>query len=150
MTNEQLLALCLGSLLLTGPYVWEVDNDGRGDFNKRRDIRIRGGLMGLVSLINALLNVRNNLAQSLYFFALSFNASLAWFFMFFDYSIAWILIRNKVVETRISWFDYLGKVGSVDNWAPWRNLTQRQRFLIRLVYFLASIAIYTWYVIKHY
>jgi hypothetical protein len=150
MTTEQLLALCLGSLLLTGPYFWEIGDDPRGDFNKRRDVWIRGAIMALVSLINALMNVRDNLTQSLYFFALSFNASLAWFFMFFDYTIAWILIRNKIVETRISWFDYLGKVGDVDNWAPWRKLSQRQRFWIRVGYFVPSVAIYLWYVIKHY
>lgn len=148
MKSEELASLIIGSILLFGPYLWEIGDDPLGDLNKRRDVWIRGGIMGLVGLINTLLNVRDNMVQALYFFALSVNASLAIFFLLFDYTIAWILIRNKIVGLKnLSWFDYLGKVGEVDNWEPWRKLSGRARFWIRVAYFVVGVGIYVYYVV---
>jgi len=139
----------LGTILvLLGAFVWELSDDAHGDFNKRGDVRARAVIMFLTSSLNALLNGKTAAGMVMLFF-ISLNASVAWFFMFFDYTIAYILIKNKVVGLKnVHWFSYLGKVGQVDNWRPWRNLTQWQRFWIRIGYFLASMLIYILYAVN--
>lgn len=140
--------MLIGSSLLPMPYVWECSDDSPGDKNKRQDVKVRGLIMITVSIVNALLNGGNSREGIISVFLLSFNTSVAWFFMFFDYTIAWILIRRKIVEApRVTWFDYLGKVGEVDNWKPWRNLTAKRRFWIRAGYFVVSTAVYVLYLV---
>lgn len=139
MIVDTTASLIVGTLILTLPYFWEASDDRLGDFNKRRDVWIRGVLTLCVSLVNTILNARNWVVC----LATSLNLSVAWFFMFFDYTIAWILIRNKIVEGRgVSWFDYLGKVGRVDNWTPWRGLSQAKHFWIRVAYLAAAVILY--------
>lgn len=128
-------------------YAWEVSDDDHGDFNKKKDVVTRAVIMFITAALNAALNGRR-LSSALWLLGISINASVAWFFLLFDYTIAWILIRNKIVELKgVSWFDYLGKVGQVDNWGPWRNLTQKRRLWIRVGYFVISMALYIAYII---
>lgn len=132
-------AHALGIILLFGPYVWECIDDKDGDLNKRQDLYIRAAAMITVSVFNGVLNFKN------IFIGIASSFLLSWgiHFMLFDYTIAFILIKRQVVELKnIHWFSYLGKLGAWDNWSPWRNLTQRNRLLIRLGFLIITAGLY--------
>src|SRR5688572_21076350 len=133
-TATQILGLCL----LFGPYIWEIMNDKRGDFNTKFDTWFRALLMAIVATINTAMN-----ELTFRYFLKSLNMSFAIFFLLFDYTIAFLLIKNKIVELKGAyWFTYLSKLKKVDTWQPWQSLDPWTRLMIRAAYFVLALLIY--------
>jgi hypothetical protein len=114
--------------------IWEVWNDRNGDFNKSEDVFIRLALLCFEAVV-LFMAFDKPLIDSLLF-------STAVFFAFFDYLVAYLLIKNSIVETKQSWFEYLGKSSYMDKTPLWRKAGPWGRFFIKLVVLLAAVIIF--------
>ncbi len=118
--------------ILTLPMAWEINNDKKGDFDKVRDVVVRGILAIACGIVVFLLGLtglpHHGIIQSVLM-------SIAIHFMMFDYLIAATLGHKD-------WFGYLGEKGPVDNIYYWRTLTPWGRFLVRMIWLAITIIIY--------
>lgn len=125
-------------ILLCAPTFWEINDDKRGDLNKKEDVawRILGGCV--VSICAWVFADKNPW--------LAFNMSMAIFFLFFDYLISYILIHNGTIElprgSKYTWFNYTAKSGFVDRVPWWSKLNPWIKLLIRVTYFSISAILY--------
>jgi hypothetical protein len=60
-------------------------------------------------------------------------------FLVFDYAIVYILKKRGVIETRESWYTYLGKSHTDDVLRQWSPVT---RLIVKLVILVGAVIIY--------
>src|SRR5688500_19636669 len=110
VNKKKMIILAIVSLFV--PLLWELWSDRNGETaeDKIDDVLWRIGFIFLAGLINLL--IHKPIVDSM-FLALAIH----WFF--FDYIITWWLIKEGVVETNKSWFEYLGKYSVMDNFRIW-------------------------------
>lgn len=128
----------LSFICLCMPTVIELFDDRHGDKNKAMDVLYRLMMLAIAATA-AVWATHNN------FFA-AMNLSLAIHFLTFDYAINYILIKNGTLEpprgVKYHWWTYQAKVGVIDNLKAWKNLNPYVKLLIRVTYFVGSLALY--------
>lgn len=144
MLTDTIAGKILGFIILFGPLIWEVQNDKKGDYDKRLDLIKRGILMLIVSLVNTALNGGREITYMVKTFLLSLNMTLAIFVAAFDYWVTAKMVSFGVIELpRLgTWFTHVGKTADFDKWAPWANLSAKKRFIIRVGYLVLATVIY--------
>lgn len=130
----------LAVFILLIPTGWHIANDWKGDSDKNKDLVIWSLLASAGSAINFFFVTGKAVFDS-------FILSWGMHFMVFDYIIAYVHIhKSKVVElprdSKETWFTYLGKKGTIDNIAFWRNMNPKVRLIIRGVVLIGCIVIY--------
>lgn len=137
----------LGLAALSFAYPWEVLNDkdgdahvSRGDWNdkykfssKTLDVWARCFFMVVASALNILFTQHN-------FFVSLFLAG-AIHFLLFDYTITYVLIKRKILEGPIKWYDYSNGKG-FDNYKWWTERSWQVRMSLKVVVFLVACVIY--------
>lgn len=123
--------LCILSLF--APLVWELFNDMGGDTkkSKRQDVFIRL-LIALGAAVVGWYLIDKPIIDG-------FILSLAIHFLIFDYAINYILKKRGVIETKESWFSYLGKSYTDD---VLRQFTPMQRLFLKIGVLGVAITIY--------
>lgn len=105
-------------VLLLCPLYWEIFNDMDGETPKEKklDVFIRV-LMALIAAIVGFFIANKPIIDG-------FILSLAIHFFFFDYAITYVLQKRGVIESKQSWFEYLGKSYTDDVLRQWSPLTR--------------------------
>ncbi len=120
--------------ILFVPLIWELINDRNGDSNKKQDVFIRL-LLALTASVVGFYLISKPIPYGLFL-------SLAIHFFAFDYLIVMILKKRGVIETKESWFEYLGKTSAVDTFKPWVKIGAKGRLSVRLGVLIAAIIVY--------
>ena len=112
----------------------EVYFDRYGDTNKGRDVIIRCLLFVVETLILHYTFKKPAID--------CFILTVAIFFFAFDYTVQYVLIRNKVIETKLNWFEYVGNSSKFDKWELWRKLGPWGRFLVKSLVLIGATILF--------
>jgi hypothetical protein len=123
----------LSILLLTVPTIYHLINDRNGEAlsEKGKDILIVGAISLLAGYAGKYLIGKPVIDSMLMVIAIHF--------LVFDYAIVYILKKRGVIETRESWYTYLGKSHTDDVLRQWSPVT---RLIVKLVILVGAVIIY--------
>src|SRR5688500_2110092 len=131
-----MIAHIIAIINLIIPTGWELHNDRNGDFDKTKDVVIRGSLMIAAAVVNFFWLTGKAVFDSV-FLSVGIN------FMIFDYAIGyWLILKGKIETPRgvvYHWFTYLSGSPFDKLWKDWNPWV---RFGIRVIVLAAAIVIY--------
>lgn len=116
------------------PAAWEVWNDHEGDFDKKRDVIVRGIVCLYSGAVLYLLTKTPVLWGAL--------LAAGTHFLIFDYWVVWVLRKNKIISPFAKIFSYLGKSSVQDKWSIWINIGPWGRLLARVTVFVYTLYLF--------